>query len=125
MIRSIAFENWKSFKSSVLHVAQLTILIGRNASGKSNALDALEFLSRVSGGTEISVALAGDGSITPIRGDSVWASYRGGSIFGLRVKIGTVDPKTDYEYSIKVRITPTGAELEGEELKRIKYQGNV
>jgi predicted ATPase len=124
MIRSIAFENWKSFKESVLFVDQLTILIGTNASGKSNALDALEFLSRVSGGTEISVALTGDGSMPPIRGDSVWASYSGGDLFGLKVKIGSQDSRTDYEYSIKIRLTPSGAELEGEELQRIKYQGN-
>ncbi|NEP49720.1 MAG: ATP-binding protein [Moorea sp. SIO3C2] len=36
------------------------ILIGTNASGKSNLIDALEFLKRIVFGKEIRSALAGD-----------------------------------------------------------------
>lgn len=124
MLRKIEFFNWKSFKASALHIDQLTILIGTNASGKSNALDALEFLSRVASSTDISVALGGDANTEAIRGDSEWASYLRGSSFSLRVTLGTDDPKTDFEYHISVTTHSGHAELEGESLTRIRYQGN-
>ena len=47
MIKEIRLKNWKSFRDAVLPIDPLTILIGANASGKSNAIDALEFLERV------------------------------------------------------------------------------
>ncbi|MBV7380356.1 AAA family ATPase [Maritimibacter dapengensis] len=124
MLRNITFRNWKSFRESKLHFDQLTILIGTNASGKSNALDALEFLSRIANSTDIMTALAGDGVLAGIRGQDNWASYRNGKSFSLSVLIGTDDEKTDYQYSITVVINDGVAELSGEELSRIKYQGS-
>ncbi|MFK8163712.1 MAG: AAA family ATPase, partial [Lewinella sp.] len=44
MIKSITLKNWKSFGEATLYVDPLTVLIGTNASGKSNFLDALVFL---------------------------------------------------------------------------------
>ncbi|TVR01772.1 MAG: ATP-binding protein [Deltaproteobacteria bacterium] len=38
-------ENWKSFRSAELQLSNLTLLIGTNASGKSNALEALKLLN--------------------------------------------------------------------------------
>lgn len=40
MIKELNLKNWKSFKDSTLYIDPLTILIGTNASGKSNLLDA-------------------------------------------------------------------------------------
>ena len=39
VLKSVTFQDWKSFREATLHVDELTILIGTNASGKSNALD--------------------------------------------------------------------------------------
>lgn len=36
--KQITFENWKSFRHATLYIDPLTVLIGTNASGKSNAL---------------------------------------------------------------------------------------
>jgi predicted ATPase len=47
MITKLRLKNWKSFKDSTLYIDPLTILIGINASGKSNVLDALGFLKDV------------------------------------------------------------------------------
>ena len=44
MIKEIHFVNWKSFCHAVLPIDPLTVLIGTNASGKSNAVEGLEFL---------------------------------------------------------------------------------
>ena len=45
MLKRLALTNWKSFgpdeASGTIHFAPLTLLVGPNASGKSNVLDAL------------------------------------------------------------------------------------
>lgn len=47
MITKIRLQNWKSFKDSTIYIDSLGILIGTNASGKSNVLDAFAFLRAV------------------------------------------------------------------------------
>lgn len=53
MITSITLHNWKSFEESTLLIDQITFLIGTNASGKSNIVDALIFLYRLSSGERL------------------------------------------------------------------------
>jgi predicted ATPase len=45
MLRSFTIENFKSFEKATLPLAPLTLLIGANASGKSNTIEALQLLS--------------------------------------------------------------------------------
>jgi len=47
MLKEIHFKNWKSFKSATLYIDQITVLIGANASGKSNLVEGLEFLRTI------------------------------------------------------------------------------
>ncbi|WP_256834791.1 AAA family ATPase [Parageobacillus thermoglucosidasius] len=47
MLKEVHYKNWKSFSNATLYIDPLTVLIGTNASGKSNALDSIAFLSRV------------------------------------------------------------------------------
>lgn len=72
MIKELSLTNWKSFADATLYIDPLTVLIGSNASGKSNALDALLFLNRISQGVAISPAIAGDVNLTPLRGGLEW-----------------------------------------------------
>ena len=44
MIKELWLQDWKSFEKSRLYIDPLTFVIGTNASGKSNILDALSFL---------------------------------------------------------------------------------
>ena len=53
MITALTLHNWKSFEQATLLIDQITFLIGTNASGKSNIVDALIFLSRLSGGERL------------------------------------------------------------------------
>lgn len=47
MITSISVENFKSYGASArLPLSPLTLLIGTNASGKSNLIEAIRLLSR-------------------------------------------------------------------------------
>jgi len=45
MINEILIKNFKSYKDATLKLAPLTLLVGANASGKSNAIEAIRFLS--------------------------------------------------------------------------------
>ena len=51
---SITIKNFKCYKEATLPLAPLTLLIGANASGKSNAIEAFRFLSWVAGGERLS-----------------------------------------------------------------------
>ncbi|MBD1927402.1 ATP-binding protein [Trichocoleus sp. FACHB-90] len=103
MLKQISFENWKSYRSAVLPIDPLTVLIGTNASGKSNALDALEFLTRTVRGKEIQAALSGDAMLPSIRGGIEWAAFKPENYFRLSVLVQGEDGKIDYLYSIMVR----------------------
>src|SRR5215210_5342570 len=45
MLQSVTIENFKSFERATLPLAPLTLLIGANASGKSNAIEAMQLLA--------------------------------------------------------------------------------
>ncbi len=51
---SITIKNFKSYKEATLPLSPLTLMIGANASGKSNAIEAFRFLSWVAGGERLS-----------------------------------------------------------------------
>lgn len=53
MIQSIRIANFKSFQDATLPLASLTMLIGPNASGKSNALEAIRLLSLLAKGQRL------------------------------------------------------------------------
>lgn len=50
MIRNFTIKNFKSFREATLPLAPLTVLIGANASGKSNAVEAIQLLSWLASG---------------------------------------------------------------------------
>lgn len=106
MIKQILFENWKSYRNAVLPIDPLTILIGTNASGKSNAFDALEFLNRMALGQEIHASLTGDRLLPPIRGGVEWAVFKPKTKFTLKVIIQSGNQNIDYLYSITVETIP-------------------
>ena len=121
MITSLQLENWKSYEKANLDIDSLTILIGTNASGKSNALDSLTFLNRISSGIFLSTTLQGDGAISPLRGGTEWAARRPGNTFSIGVTC-RADDLTDYEYRIKCSILENKCEVIEESLTRNKFR---
>ncbi|NJD04040.1 MAG: ATP-binding protein [Ruminiclostridium sp.] len=119
MIKEIKFINWKSFKESVLYIDPLTVLIGTNASGKSNIIDGLSFLNGVAQGKNIDVILNGEGGVDGIRGGSIFASMMGCHNFTLESIINK-DNGSDYRYSITVS-TVSRTEIVAESLVLITY----
>ncbi|HEY9852191.1 MAG TPA: AAA family ATPase [Leptolyngbyaceae cyanobacterium] len=122
MLKQIVLEKWKSFRYAVLPIDPLTILIGANASGKSNLLEALEFLKRTTLGKEIQAALAGDSTLTSIRGGVEWAALKSEPDFKLEVLVQGEDEHTDYLYTLMVR-TAHITEVWSESIKKIIQNG--
>lgn len=81
MITQIRLQNWKSFEYSTLYIDFLDILIGANASGKSNLLDAFAFLRSIADGKSLS------DTIQSVRGGEDWIVRRGENKFGISVTI--------------------------------------
>ncbi len=119
MLKQLILENWKSFRHAVLQIDPLTVLIGTNASGKSNALDGLEFLNRTARGKKIQASLLGDETLSSIRGGVEWAAFIPETQFTLKVLVQGEDERTDYLYSITVETKPR-VQLFAESLLRIK-----
>ena len=117
MLKSIYLHNFKSFAEAELPLEQLTLMIGSNASGKSNALEALWILSQLATGRELSVILDGER-----RSDG---RVRGGSAACPRVPFQSFELGCTYqvaEYALEYRITirvDDGVVVERESLKRI------
>lgn len=81
MITKIRLLNWKSFKDSTIYIDSLGILIGTNASGKSNVLDAFAFLHAVGEGKSLLDA------IQTVRGGEDWIIRRGEDFFCIEIEI--------------------------------------
>lgn len=54
MLKSIRIQNFKSYKDATFELSPFTVLIGANASGKSNAIEALRFMSILAQGQKLS-----------------------------------------------------------------------
>ena len=70
MITRITVENFKSYRQAELPLTPLTLLIGANASGKTNLIEAIRFLSLLAEGQHLDDLLASlRRSETVVRGD--------------------------------------------------------
>lgn len=121
MLTSLRVENWKSYEAATLNVDALTVLIGTNSSGKSNLLDALAFLNRVSSGVMLTSALQGDSAVSPLRGGVEWAARKPGTYFAISVNL-RVGEDEDIEYRIECLTTSSRCDLVSEHVKRTKYR---
>ncbi|MDE7526296.1 AAA family ATPase [Aeromonas salmonicida] len=104
MIKQVSLHNWKSYSESTLYIDPVTILIGTNASGKSNVLDALQFLQRATSGLNLHQAIYGDLNIPPLRGGAEWICLRGCDEFFIDVTFSTDNEQIDYKYSLAIKI---------------------
>ena len=101
-LRAPAF---KSLQEAEVPLEHLTLLIGRNGSGKSNVLDALAVLSALSSGVSIRDALDGGREGPLIRGGSEGCAPTGTDSFavGCSARIdGTV-----YKLDVEISVRPT------------------
>ncbi|MBD2150156.1 AAA family ATPase [Pseudanabaena sp. FACHB-1277] len=114
MLKSLRLENFKSFKNAELSLGDLTVLVGTNASGKSNIRDAFRFLHGISRGYSIADIIGGkyeDGvqQWQGIRGGTKEIAYRGANSFAISVSfsVDDGDQKSELEYFIQLGLDTT------------------
>ncbi len=102
MLSSFSITNFKSYREATLKLAPLTVLIGANAAGKSNAVEALRLLSWIAGGNRLaSVSHALQEREHAIRGNVRDLGFRPERAFSLACR--TVSSDWD-EYSIRLEV---------------------
>lgn len=114
MLKSFTIKNFKSFREATLPLAPLTLLIGANASGKSNAIEALQLLSWLTSGNPLNDLLSADRE----QEISLRGGFAGLSGGGEKVTLGcevTVDPeRLPLSFTISFQITEQGFKIAAE-----------
>jgi len=117
MFTELTLSNFKNFRDTTLQIGSLTLLIGANASGKSNLRDAFRFLHGIGRGYKVADILegaSGEGGErvwNGVRGGTSELCYRGESEVSLRLKTDLISgvPHQSYKVALKKRRrTPTG-----------------
>jgi predicted ATPase len=101
MITGFYLENFKSYKKATLPLAPLTLLIGANASGKSNAIEGLRLLSGIARGqylTDVFRALQKEEAVRGTLKDLIYQSH---STFTLGCSLDSTPPWSDLQITIQ------------------------
>jgi len=103
-LSQLRFKKFKSFAEATMPVEPITILIGANASGKSNAIDALQILTGLATNRELIDILDGiRGQETGIRGGSRGAPRYDSASFELGCTLDCGEYSLDYDIKISVK----------------------
>jgi hypothetical protein len=119
MITRLHLQDFKNFHDVTLHLGPLTILLGANASGKSNLRDGLRFLHGVARGYTLADTMGGKygegGELQwrGLRGGTAEAARHGASTFTMTAELETVGVRpgllpTAYTYTIAVETGRNG-----------------
>lgn len=104
MLKEIILKNFKSYRDEVLPLAPLTLMIGANASGKSNAIEAFRFLSWLAGGQKLSVLQSSiNDSDKIMRGRISDLGYQKNQEFTLGCVIDNVHEWDKLEITLEIR----------------------
>lgn len=112
MITSLRLVNFKNFADETLRVGPFTVIVGANASGKSNIRDAFRFLHGIGRGYTLAEILGGkyggggQREWEPIRGAASEVVRFGQPQFSLEVGFELND--TEKHYSIEIGYEPAG-----------------
>ena len=113
VLEELRLASFKSFSDAVLPLDDLTLLVGRNGSGKSNALDGLWALARLAEGEDIRDALDGGRDGPAVRGGAAGCAPFGESSFslGCRVRTGAVAVDLDVTVQTEPEVQITAERL--------------
>ncbi len=107
MLISFTLQNFKSFRDATLPLGALTVLIGANAAGKSNALEALRLLSWLAQGQKLSsIQYAVNSADKVVRGRIEDLCHQGESQFCLACVLAgsaQIDAYRDLKMKIALR----------------------
>ena len=104
MIKGFLFEDFKGFQKAELFLEDISILIGTNASGKSNAIEGIEILSEIATGKDFVTVLDGSrNSESFVRGGSKGCCRFKSTSFGLGCLVD-LDSQNDLLYKIRIKV---------------------
>ncbi len=101
VIEEVRLTAFKSFRGAALPLGDLTLLVGRNGSGKSNALDGLWVLRRLASGDDIRDALDGGREGPAVRGGVDGCAPMGSHAFALGCTVRTGASRVDLDVTIR------------------------
>lgn len=105
-ITGLRLTAFKSFRDVVVPLAPLTVLIGRNGSGKSNALDGLDVLHRLAVVGDVRDALEGARrDAAPVRGGIEGCAPFGSDSFALGVRVERANGEV-IDLDVRVQVRP-------------------
>lgn len=111
MICKLKLEQFKNFDSAEFALGPLTLLVGTNASGKSNLRDAFRFLHGVSRGYTLAEIIGEkyiEGGVLQwkgIRGGTREVTYRGQVSFRIEVDLNVLQFPDSYSLEVEVEST--------------------
>lgn len=102
-LEELRLTRFKSFRDAALPLRDLTLLIGRNGSGKSNALDALHVLSRLADGEDLREAIDGNRREgQEVRGGVRGCAPYGEASFALGCTVAVGADRVDLDIEVQV-----------------------
>lgn len=120
-LSQLRLPSFKSVRDGVVPIGPVTLIAGRNGSGKSNILDALAVLSALGSGADLRDALDGGRAGPVVRGGSEGCAPLGSDSFeiGCTATIEGVDVHLD----LVIQVTPD-LQILSEHLWSVRTQGN-
>jgi len=110
MLKKLRLERFKNFKEAELVLGPLTLLVGTNASGKSNIRDAFRFLHGISRGYTLAEIIGEkwiEGGVLQwkgIRGGTREATFQGASTFALEVSFTIKGDASERDATYRIEI---------------------
>lgn len=127
MITSIRLVNFKNFADETLRVGPFTIIVGANASGKSNVRDAFRFLHGIGRGYTLAEIIGG--KYGP-GGQREWEPIRGATNEIVRQSPSSVGGESSFSLEVELNLNGTqlgysitvGRFMEGDPDRNISYE---
>ena len=114
MLTAFTLENFKSYDKADLPLGPLTVLIGANAAGKSNAIEGLRLLSWLAQGQKLSsIQYAVNSEDRVVRGRVEDLNLRGSQEFGLGCRTGEAEWSS---LDIRLRVRDGELHITGEKV---------
>jgi len=114
MITGLQLRGFKNFREAALPLGNLSLLVGTNASGKSNLRDAFRFLHGISRSYTLAEIIGekwiegGSQVWKGIRGGTRETAYWGTTTFLLESLLSNIDTEDTYQYQIEVELSENG-----------------